>query len=217
MVIISKIGNLFKHKTHPVAKALMITNILSLTGWSFISPIFAVYVLKNIRGSSLQVVGIAYFIYWIVKGSLQIFVSDYLDRVEGEADDYLVLLTGQFLDFLIPLALLLARTVGELYFIFFIYGIADSFYVPPWNAIFTRYINPKRVNSQWALTSSGLNFGAALAILIGSSLAMIFGFPLIFIFVAICQAISVGILLSLKKFFLHKKKESLEYYIPLKN
>ncbi|MGC8651113.1 MAG: MFS transporter [Minisyncoccia bacterium] len=211
-----KIRELFKQKMHPVVKNLMISNILALTGWAFISPIFAVYVINTVKGGSIQAVGICYFIYWVVKGLFQIFISDYLDRVEGEADDYFTLLLGQFLDMVVPLSLLLSKTTGELYFIFFIYGIADSLYVPPWNAIFTRYINPKRVSFEWALNSTGFNLGSALAILIGSSLALIFGFPLIFLFVTICQAISLLILLSLKKYFVSKKKVPLEYYFPFK-
>jgi hypothetical protein len=72
------------------------------------------------------------------------------------------------------------------------------------------------VSSEWALTSSGVNFSSAIAILIGTSLALIFGFPLIFFFVALCQGISLAILLSIRKYFIHKKKISSEYYFPLK-
>jgi MFS family permease len=138
--------NLFREKFHPVIKTLLINNILSMTGWAFMSPIFAIYVVQNVKGGSIKAVGICYFLYWIIKGPLQLFISDYLDRVEGEADDYFTMLLGQFLDMLVPIALLFSKTTGELYLIFLIYGIADALYVPPWNAIFTRYINPKRVS-----------------------------------------------------------------------
>lgn len=211
-----KIKELFKEKMHPVVRTLLINNILSLTGWAFISPIFAIYVVQNVKGGSIKAVGICFFIYWIVKGFLQLFISDYLDRVEGEADDYFTLILGQFLNMLVPLALLFSKTTGELYLIYCIYGIADALYVPPWNAIFTRYINPKRVSFEWTLNSTGFNFGSAIAILIGSSLALVFGFPLIFFFVALSQGISLVVLLSMKRYFIHKKKTPSEYYFPLR-
>jgi MFS family permease len=211
-----KLREFFKEKMHPVIRALMIHNILCLTGWAFINPIFAIYVIQNIKGSSVQTIGLCFFIYWIIKGSLQLFISHYLDQIEGEADDYFTLLLGQFLETLIPIALIFAKTPPELYFVFCIYGLADALYVPPWNAIFTRYINPKRVSFEWTLNSTGFNFGSAVAILIGSSLALILGFPLIFIFVAIAQLIGLGVLLSIKKYFLHKKKLLPEYYFPFK-
>ncbi|MGB9763052.1 MAG: MFS transporter [Minisyncoccia bacterium] len=212
-----KIKALFKEKIHVVARNLILSNIFASTGWAFINPVFAIYVVDKIKGGNIQVVGICYFIYWITKGILQLFVSDYLDRVEGEADDYFTLILGQFLDLIVPLAFLLVKNTGELYLVFFIYGIADSLYVPPWNSIFTRYLNIKRISFEWALNSTGVNLGSALAILMGSSLALIFGFPLTFIFVALCQAISFIILLSLKKYFISKKKPYLDYYIPLKS
>jgi len=211
-----KFADLFKERIHPVIKILLINNILSLTGWAFVNPIFAIYVIQNVHGGSIKTVGICYFIYWVVKGSLQLFISHYLDRVEGEADDYFTLVLGQFLNMLIPIALLFSSNSNELYFIFCIYGIADALLYPPWNAIFTRYINPKRVSFEWTLNSTGFNFGSAIAILIGSSLALIFGFPLIFFFVALAQGISLGVLLSIRKYFIHKKKSPTEYYFPLK-
>jgi len=211
-----KIKELFREKMHPVVRTLLINNILSLTGWAFISPIFAIYVVQNVKGGSIKAVGICYFTYWIIKGLLQLFISNYLDRVEGEADDYMTLVLGQFLNMLVPIALLFSKTTGELYLIYCILGIADALYVPPWNAIFTRYINPKRVSFEWTLNSTGFNFGSAIAILIGSSLALIFGFPLIFFFVALSQGISLVILLSMKRYFLRKKKTPSEYYFPFR-
>ena len=211
-----KLQELFKEKMHPVVKTLLITNVLSITGWAFVNPIFAVYVINNIKGGSLEAIGICWFIYWLVKAILQIFVSDSLDKVDGESDDYFTLLLGQFLVILVPLALLFSKNASELYFIFLIYGIADALYVPPWNSIFTRYINPRRISFQWALNSTGYNLGSAFAILIGSFLALTFGFPLIFVIVFLVQVISLVNLLSIKKYFLHKKKEKKEYFFPLK-
>ncbi|MFA5392437.1 MAG: MFS transporter [Candidatus Paceibacterota bacterium] len=211
-----KFIDFFKEKVHPVIRALLINNVLSLTGWAFINPIFAIYVIQSIHGGSIKTVGVCYAIYWVVKGFLQLFVSHYLDRVEGEADDYFTLVLGQFLNMLVPIALFFSKNSNELYFIFCIYGIADALLYPPWNAIFTRYINPKRVSFEWALNSTGVNFGSAVAVLIGSSLVLIFGFPLIFLFVIVAQGISLGVLLSIRRYFVHKKKSSIEYYFPFK-
>jgi len=209
--------NIFQTKVHPVIKTLIINNILCLTGWAFINPIFAVFVLDKIIGSSLGTIGVCYFIYFVVKGVFQLVISNYLDKTEGEVDDYFALLFGQFLNLVVPLLLLFSQSIVELYLIFFLYGIADALYVPPWNALFTRYINPKRVSFEWSLNSTGFNFGSALAVLIGSSLAAVLGFPLVFIFVAFCQLVSFLILLPLKKYFYHQKKITPQYYFPLRD
>ncbi len=210
-----KLKNIFDWKSNPIIGSLLLSNILSNTGWAFISPILAIYIVKNIQGGTIQVIGVCHFIYWVVKGTLQLFVSDSLDKVKGEGDDYFTLLLGQFLDTLVPLAFLFAHTSMELYLIYFIYGIGDALYVPPWNAIFTRHVNPNRVSSQWSLNSTGFNLGSALAIIVGSSLAVAFGFRMVFVLVTIAQIISLVIISRMRSHFVGKTKKPSKYFFPL--
>ncbi len=207
---------LFKWKANPITKSLLISDVLCNTGWAFVSPILAIYVIDNIKGGSIQVVGVCFFIYWIVKGLLQLFVSDSLDKVKGEGDDYFTLLLGRFFNILVPIAFLFARTPIELYLIYFIFGVGDALYVPPWNAIFTRHVNPNRVSFQWSLGSTGFNLGAAMAIIIGSSFAVAFGFRMVFILVAIAQIVGFTIILRMRPYFVGKKKTTVKYFFPLK-
>ena len=211
----SKIKNFFHWKTNSIISSLLVSNILSNTGWAFISPILAVYVVRNINGGTIQAIGICYSIYWVVKGVLQLFIAKSLDKVRGEGDDYFALLLGQLLDTVVPIAFLFAHSAAELYLIFFIYGIGDALYVPPWNAIFTRHVNPDQVSSQWALDSSGFNLGAAIAIVTGSALAVAFGFRTVFVLVAIAQIISLVIIFRLGRHFRGKSKIPVKYFFPM--
>lgn len=211
------IKNLFREKLNPVIKNLLILNILNISGWAFVNPIFAIFVLEQIQGATIKTVGLLYFFYWVIKATLQLFISDYLDRVKGEADDFFALVTGQFLNTLVPILLMFSHNVLEIYIIFIIYGIGDAMAVPSWNSLFTRHINPKRVSFEWALNSTGFNLGSAFAILIGSSLATVFGFPFVFLIVFICQLIGLILLLLIRKHFIGKKKESIDYFVTLKS
>jgi len=210
-----KLKKLLRWKADPITKALIVSSVLSNTGWAFINPILAIYVINNIKGGSIQVIGVCYFIYWVVKGLLQLFVADSLDKVKGEGDDYFTLLLGRFFVALVPIAFLFAKTPAELYLIFFVFGIGDALYVPPWNAIFTRHVNPNRVSFQWALNSTGFNLGAAMAIIIGSSFAVAFGFRTVFVLVAIAQIISLVIITRMRSYFVGKKKTEVKYFFPL--
>jgi len=210
-----KFKNIFNWKSNPVISSLLAANILSNSGWAFVSPILAIYVVNNIEGGTIQVIGICYFIYWMVKSILQLFISRSLDSVKGEGDDYVVLLLGQFFDVLVPLGFLFAHTPAELYLIYLIYGIGDALYVPPWNAIFTRHVDPERVSSQWSLDSTGFGFGAALAVVIGSSLAVALGFRTVFILVAAAEIIALVIISKMRPYFAGKEKKPIKYLFPL--
>ena len=209
------IKKLLHWKENPIINSLLVANILSNTGWAFISPILAIYVVRNIQGGTVQAIGVCYFIYWVVKGVLQLFIAKSLDKVKGEGDDYFSLLLGQLLDTIVPLAFIFAHSVNELYLIFFIYGIGDALYIPPWNALFTRHVNPNKVSSQWALDSSGFNLGAAIAIVAGSALAVAFGFRTVFVLVAIAQIISLITIFRLGSSFKGKQKVLVKYFFPL--
>ncbi|MGB9726492.1 MAG: MFS transporter [Minisyncoccia bacterium] len=209
--------NLFREKLNEVAKNLLLVNILNITGWAFVNPIFAIFVLNRIEGATIKTVGLCYFFYWIIKATLQLFISDYLDRVKGEADDFFALLIGQMLNTLVPILLMFSHNVLEVFIIFIIYGIGDALGVPPWNSLFTRHINPKRISFEWALNSTGFNLGSALAILIGTSLVYVFGFSFVFFIVFICQFIGLILLISIRRHFLRKIKEPIDYFFTLKS
>ncbi len=211
------IKNLFREKLNPITKTLLLLNILNVSGWAFVNPIFAVFVLNRIEGSTVKTVGICYFFYWIIKAILQLFISDYLDRVKGEADDYFSLIFGQSLNTLVPLLLMFSHNILEVFIIFIIYGIGDALGVPAWNSLYTRHINPKRVSFEWALNSTGFNLGSAFAILIGSSLVYLFGFSFVFILVFICQLIGLVLLIRIKEHFLKKPKEHLDYLFTFRS
>jgi len=207
---------LFKTKNHPVITKLIINNILYSSGWALINPIFALYVINYITLATPQTVGICYALYWFIKGVLQLYVSHYLDHIDGETDDYLALLSGQFINILVPLALLISKTPLELYLIFTLYGIADALAYPSWNSIFTRYINPKKVSFEWSLNGTGVNLGSAIAILASSILLLVLGFKAVLLLVALAQFGAFLAVFSLRKHFLHKKKIIPEYYIPFR-
>jgi len=211
------IKNLFREKLNPITKNLLILNILNITGWAFVNPIFAVFVLNRIEGATVKTVGLCYFFYWLIKATLQLFISDYLDRVKGEADDFFALLIGQFLNTLVPIFLMFSHNVLEVFIIFMIYGIGDAMGVPSWNSLFTRHINPRRISFEWALNSTGFNLGSAFAILIGSSLVYIFGFPFVFFIVFLCQLIGLVLLFLIRGHFIKKTKEPIDYFFTLKS
>lgn len=55
-----------------VIKTLIMADLTFLSAFGFLGPIFAVFVVKQIAGGSLQVVGFAATIYWLIKSILQL-------------------------------------------------------------------------------------------------------------------------------------------------
>src|SRR3990167_5105479 len=58
------------------------------------SPVFAIYVTQKIAPGNLSAVGYAIAIYWLVKSILQLPLARFLDKTDGERDDYVALIIG---------------------------------------------------------------------------------------------------------------------------
>ncbi|MBI2603953.1 MAG: hypothetical protein HYW56_00215, partial [Candidatus Harrisonbacteria bacterium] len=75
-------------------KKFIIADVFLWAGWGFVDPIFSVFIVRNIAGATLVTVGIAVALYWSVKSLLQIPLAIYLDKTDGERDDFYALIAS---------------------------------------------------------------------------------------------------------------------------
>ena len=122
----------FSFPINPVIKILTFSDLIAMSGFGLISPIFAVYLNDNIAGSNLEVVGFAMTIYLVVKSVSQLIFAELVDKIKGERDDFWMMFLGSVGYSAIPLCYLLANSPTDIYIIQFVYGIfsADLTNVP---------------------------------------------------------------------------------------
>lgn len=168
--------------------------------FALLSPIYAVFVVEKIPGGTPAIVGYALAIYWVVKSILQIPIARYLDKNHGEKDDLIALALGVALGGFVMIGYAFAREVWHIYFLQFLFGIADSILIPPFYAIFTRHIDKGSEGFEWALRSSiSFGGGSALGGAVGGIMAVQFGFQAVFFAIAAISFLSLGILWFLRK------------------
>jgi MFS family permease len=188
-------------RLNPVISVIITTDFLLTAAASILSPIFALFVVGEIPGGSARVVGIALAIYWVVKSSLQLPIAKYLDKNHGEIDDYYSLLFGAFLGAMVMGGYFFAREVWHVYALQVVSGIADSFLVPPFYAIFTRHLDENREGFEWSIRSSlSYGVGAAIGGTLGGFLLAIIGFRYIFVLAASVYITGALVLMFLKPF-----------------
>lgn len=147
-----KQGNYFSIKEiSPVVRFLTISDFLIIGGFGLITPIFAVFIVENINGGSLEVVGIATTIYLLTKSVGQIPAAILIDKIKGEKDDFWAMLLGSIIFSLVPLLYLIIDSPIELYLVQFFYGLVVAFTFPSWYAIFTRHIDKNKEGLEWGI------------------------------------------------------------------
>jgi MFS family permease len=186
-------------KINIVIRFLTISDVIIISSFGLISPIFAVFVTDSIKNGSVEVAGLAAAIFLLSKSLFQIPFAALIDKIKGEKDDFWALIIGSILFSLIPLFYLVISTPLHLYLVQFIYGIATAIAVPPWYAIFTRHIDKNYEGIEWGIYQTFVDLGSAGTAAIGGLLAYRFGFESLFITVSIVSIIGTLFILGIRK------------------
>lgn len=189
-------------KLNNIAIKLIASDFFLYSGWGLIAPIFAIYITEQIEGGTIEVVAFATALYWIAKSIIQPFLANIIDLLDGEKDDFKLLIMGTLAVALVPFGYVFATQVWHIFFLEFLRGVAMACIVPAWFGIFTRHISKGWEAFSWSIqsTSTGLAYGFAAAF--GGVVALAFGFGAVFIFVGCLKILSAIILfLTYKDFF----------------
>lgn len=196
-----------------VVRALIFADFFLASGWGFLGPVFAIFVVAKISigdpTQAAQVAGFASMVYWMTKSFLQIPISKYFDHKHGERDDYWFMVLGLFLTGLSPFGFLISFLPWHLYAFQIVHAIGMALFVPSWNAIFTRHIDKGKEAYEWGMDSSLFGFGAGIAAGLGGIMVGIFGFNVIFILVG-----SFSIFSSLLLLTIHKNVLPMDHIFP---
>lgn len=193
-------------KINRVVKFLVFSDLLFLGSWSLIHPIFQIFVVREVAGTTLITVGAVAALYWLVKSIFQIPVANYLDNHDGEKDDLYALI---FSLSLASLASFLFSTVSQIWQLFavqFIYAVAMGIYVPSWSGIFSRHLDEKRFSFDWSLDSTVVGLTSFFSAILSGFLAQKFGFSFVFIAVGVLSLASAVLIFSVPDLIMPKQK-----------
>lgn len=187
-----------KLKINNVIKYLVLSDLIFFAGWGLITPIFAIFIVNNIQGGNIFVVGVASSIYWILNSILRIPFGIFLDNCKGEKDDYFFLVSGLFIASLIPFGYIFSKLPWHIYILQAIYAIGLAMSFSGWFAIFTRHIDKGKEATGWGLDATSIGIGTGISAAIGGWAVTRFGFNPVFIIVGILGLIGVALLLCIR-------------------
>lgn len=191
-------------KINRVIKYFVLSDLIFLGGWGLINPIFAIFVIEKIPGATLMTIGIASAIYWIFRSLTEIVAAIYLDKHEGEKDDFHTLIISLILAGFSAISFLLVNNIPQLFLVMFIQSLAFGLYTPSWAAIFSRHLDKKHYALDWSLDSVMIGIGSGFAGLIGGAIANLWDFQIVFFFTGILSFSSAILLFWVPNLILPK-------------
>ena len=168
---------------NPIIRLLIIADFFVLSGLGLTSPVFAIFVDRNLLGGSIAAAGISQMIYMVVKAVLQIFIGRFNDRDRGNLREFWTSLVGYGLMSAVPFLYVLIRTVPQLYAVQVLFGVGAAFSYPGFMTIFTKFADREREGSEWATYSTTVFIGMAITAALGAWMIEQFGFSLVFLVV----------------------------------
>jgi len=167
-----------------------------------LSPIFAVFILEKVEGSTLSVIGMAATFYWIARVTMVVPFSRLMDKIRGEKDEFWAMVIGTYAISLLPLLYLTVTESWQVYLIQFLMGTANSLAVPAWRILFTNHVSRSKVGYEWSVEDVGVGTATAVAATAGAIIAESFGFYFLFGIISVIGVVGASVLL-----FLHRDRK----------
>lgn len=185
---------LFNISFNGVVKRFIAADLMLWAGWGLIAPVFAIFVLDQVRGATVVTLGIIAALYWILKSIIQIPIALMIDRTPNEKDDYLVLVISLMLGGLTAFSFILVREVWQLYLVEALHAVSFGLYIPAWSGIFARHLDKSHRALEFSLDSAAVGIAMGIMGLIGGVIAQNFGFSAIFFIASLLCFISAIII-----------------------
>ena len=185
-------------KTGKIVKYLILSDLIFYTGWGFVTPIFAIFIIERIEGGNAIVAGFASAIYLIVMSILRIPIGMFLDLKAGEKDDYWFLVLGLLIAALVPFGFIFVKFSWQIYLLQVMHAIGMAMTLSAWPAIFTRHIGKGKESTEWGLDATSVGLGGGISGAIGGWAVIQFGFNPVFVVAGTIGLVGVFLLLFLK-------------------
>lgn len=195
-------------KVSKFIQRFIIADTVLFGGWGFVDPIFSIFILQEIAGASLVTVGITVAIYWVLKSAIQIPVALFLDRTDGERDDFYTLITALVVVGIASFLMTLAVHVWQLYLIQVLKAVGFGMYVASFPALFSRHLDKGHYSLDWSLDSTSVGFAIGIAGFLGSIAVTFWGYASVFIIAGSASLIAAGVLLTIPQLVLPAKVHS---------
>lgn len=191
-------------KVGRLVKYFILCDLALLAGWGLIEPVVSVFIIEKVVGATLITVGGAAAVYWLLKSVLQIPLANYLDRIQGEKDDFHALILGLFIASFSAVSFAFVANVWQLYLVQALHAVGFALYAASWPAIFSRHLDKDRISFDWALDSTAAGISAGISGFLGGVIANWFGFNAVFMLAGLFSALAAVILVMAPELILPK-------------
>lgn len=171
-----------------VVKAFIVSETLLWSAWNFVTPIFAIFVVSDIKGGNIEIAASAFSVYLITRVLLEIIAGRYLlSKTDG--NKFTTTIIGMALMTLAYIGFSLTHTISLLYLFYVLIGIGLGIASPAKSSLFSNHIDKSKATTEWSLYDAITLIGVALATALGGVIASTYGFKVLFLLSALINGL----------------------------
>lgn len=165
---------------NPVVKAYMISEALLWSAWDFVTPIFAIFIVKNVPSGSIQTAAIGYSIYLITRVIFEI-ISGRLLQGSSNRKKFTIAISGMICLSLAYIGFAFSQNIITVFLFYSLLGVGLGIASPAKSSLFSTHLDKNKEATEWSLSDALILICMALATALGGFVASQYGFPALFI------------------------------------
>lgn len=185
------IGRVPSHFTlNRVVEAFIVSETFFWAAWNFITPIFAIFVINNIKGGNIQMAASAFSFYLIVRVVFEVIAGKYSI---GKSDIRKLWMTiaGMILLSFAYVGFAFSHSIIQLFFFYVVTGAAIGIATPAKNSLFSTHLDHDKESAEWGFYDAVTLSGIALATALGGFIASAYGFQPLFLLAAFINFLGI--------------------------
>lgn len=164
---------------NPFVKAYVLSESSMWAAWNFITPIFAVFVLQEVAGGTIETAAFGYSLFLLIRVALEL-ISGRMLQNSKDRRKVLFAVVGMICIGAAYLGFAMTHTKTMLFFFYALLGVGIGLAMPAKNALFSMYLDKNKEASEWSISDALQFTSMAIATAIGGYVALHFGFSVLF-------------------------------------
>jgi|SRR3989344_4631682 len=174
---------------NPLVKAFILSEAFLWSAWNFITPLFAVFIVNDIEGGTIQAAATGFSIYLVSRVIFELISG----RILAKSDDKGKILMAIFGILCLSFAyagFAFSESITSIFLFYFIVGVGLGTASPAKNSMFAIHLDKNKETTEWSLADAVSFICMAMATVIGGFVATQYGFKVLFILASVINLIS---------------------------
>jgi len=173
-----------------IVESFIISETLLWSAWNFITPIFAIFVISQIKGGDIQIAASAFSAYLITRVIFEIIAGRFLIE-KTDKSKLTVTILGMILMSIAYIGFSFTNTILSLFAFYVLIGIGLGVASPAKSSLFTEHIDKGKSSTEWSLYDAVVLIGVASATALGGFIAGSYGFRVLFILASVINFLGI--------------------------